>query len=116
MSASTTRLVWSSDRGSICAVCGRPVAECRCVEGEQEAVPERIVARLRLETAGRHGKQVTVITGLPRNRELLRDLATELKRACGSGGTATADGVELQGDRRERVRTVLAGKGWVVKG
>lgn len=35
---------------------------------------------------------------------------------CGTGGAAVDGGVELQGDVRERVRTLLAKKGFVVKG
>jgi translation initiation factor 1 len=79
-------------------------------------VPDRIVARLRIEKAGRRGKTVTVVEGLPRNREFLRTLATELKRACGSGGTVDEDRVEIQGEHRERLRELLRAKGWVVKG
>ena len=41
---------------------------------------------------------------------------TDLKKACGTGGTVTDDGVELQGDLRDRVRDVLVGKGFGVKG
>lgn len=57
-----------------------------------------------------------MVFGLPRNREFLRALATELKKSCGSGGTATDDGVEIQGDRRPKVRELLVAKGWIVKG
>jgi len=39
-----------------------------------------------------------------------------LKRACGTGGTVVDDTVELQGDVRERVRPLLAKKGWTIKG
>lgn len=79
-------------------------------------MPDRIVARLRIEKAGRRGKTVTVVEGLPRNREFLRTLAAELKRACGSGGTVDEDRVEIQGEHRERLRELLRAKGWVVKG
>jgi translation initiation factor 1 len=46
----------------------------------------------------------------------LKDLAADLKKACGTGGTATDEGVELQGDLRERVRPLLVAKGFQVKG
>ena len=69
-----------------------------------------------MEKAGRGGKTVTVVYGLPRNAALLKELTQELKRACGTGGTATEDGVELQGELRERVREVLRKKGYAVKG
>ena len=69
-----------------------------------------------MERAGRGGKTVTVVFGLPNNAAFLKELSQELKRACGTGGTATDDGVELQGDLRERVRAYLLGKGFLVKG
>ena len=59
---------------------------------------------------------MTVVYGLPRNDAFLKDLAKELKRACGTGGTATDEGVELQGDIRDRVRDLLVKKGFQVKG
>ena len=79
-------------------------------------MPARVVAKLRLEKKGRGGKTVTVVYDLPRNAAFLRDLSQELKRLCGTGGSAQDDAVELQGDLRERVREVLQKKGFVVKG
>jgi translation initiation factor 1 len=69
-----------------------------------------------MEKKGRGGKTVTVVYGLPRNAEFLRTLTQELKRACGTGGTVIEDGVELQGELRDRVREVLQKKGYTVKG
>jgi translation initiation factor 1 len=69
-----------------------------------------------MEKKGRGGKTVTVVDGLPDNAAFLKELAQELKRACGTGG-APGDGVvELQGDLRDRVRELLQKKGFVVKG
>ena len=79
-------------------------------------MPARIVAKLRLEKSGRGGKTVTVVYDLPRNQAFLRDVAGELKRACGTGGTVVDDTLELQGDVRDRVRALLAKKGWKIKG
>ncbi len=110
------RLVYSTDSGTVCARCGWPKAGCRCAANLEQPVPERIVARLRLEKSGRGGKSVTVVDGLPKNRDFLRELATELKRACGTGGTAGDGCVEIQGDRREVLRPLLAARGFTVKG
>ena len=71
---------------------------------------------LRLEKKGRAGKSVTVVAGLPKNAAFLGALAAELKRSCGSGGTAAEEAVEIQGDQRERLRPLLAAKGWLVRG
>jgi translation initiation factor 1 len=110
------RTVYSTGGGRVCPRCGWPVNDCRCSSKLEEAVPARIVARLRIERAGRRGKTVTVVEGLPRNAAFLQALAAELKRACGSGGTALEDRVELQGDHLETLRALLAARGWTVKG
>ena len=79
-------------------------------------MPPKIACVLRLEKKGRGGKSVTVVAGLPRNSAFLTALAAELKRACGTGGTAADGAVEIQGDQRERLRPLLAAKGWGVRG
>ena len=110
------RLVFATGVGRVCATCGWPQAECRCSIVEDEKVPPRPVAKLRLETKGRGGKSVTVVDGLPRNGEFVGELAHALKKALGTGGTALVSSIELQGDRRERLREILAARGFVVKG
>jgi translation initiation factor 1 len=112
------RMVYSTGAGKVCPGCGWPERDCKCSSriGRDEPVPDRIVAKLRMEKAGRGGKTVTVVYGLPRNTDFLKGLTHELKRVCGTGGTATEDGVELQGDLRDRVRAVLQKKGYTVKG
>jgi len=112
----TGRAVYSTEKGRLCPTCGWPLAICRCGERRDEAVPDAIVAKLRIEKSGRGGKEVTVIDGLPKNAAFLAELARELKKACATGGT-TGDGrIELQGDRRERAAALLRARGMRVKG
>ena len=110
------RTVFSTELGRVCPRCGWPEKNCRCSSKADQPVPDRIIARLRIEKAGRRGKTVTVVESLPYNSAFLKDLAAELKRACGSGGKAAEDRVEIQGDHREKLRELLRSKGWVVKG
>jgi translation initiation factor 1 len=110
------RIVYSSAAGKICRGCGQPERGCRCGQAASEPVPARPVAKLRMEKKGRGGKTVTVVFGLPNNAAFLKELTQELKRACGTGGTATDEGVELQGDLRDRVRDLLLARGYLVKG
>ena len=113
------RTVYSTGAGRICAGCGWPADGCTCSSRRRHAdepVPARPVAKLRMEKKGRGGKTVTVVDGLPRNTAFVKDLTSELKRVCGTGGTAGDGAVELQGDLRDRVREVLQKKGFVVKG
>jgi translation initiation factor 1 len=111
------RLVYSTDIGSVCPGCGWPMRDCKCSQpADDEPIPSRIVAKLRLEKKGRGGKTVTVVAGLPQNAAFLKDLCQDLKRACGTGGTVVDCGIELQGDLRDRVRESLLKKGFAVKG
>jgi translation initiation factor 1 len=112
------RTVYSTGAGRMCPGCGWPQQDCKCSStiGRDEPIPARIVAKLRVEKKGRGGKTVTVVYGLPRNAAFLKDLTQELKRACGTGGAPVEDGVELQGDLRDRVREFLQKKGYAVKG
>ena len=116
MATSSGRLVYSTDRGRTCPKCGWPEKECRCSSRFDEAVPSKVVAHLRIEKAGRGGKTVTVVDSLPRNAVFLKQLLGELKRACGAGGTAGETSLEIQGDHRDSLRTLLQKKGWTVKG
>lgn len=112
------RVVYSTSGGRSCPKCGWPASDCRCaatLERGREAVPERPEAKIRLENRA-SGKHVTVISGLPANREFLDALCRDLKKACGTGGTAGEDSIELQGDQRERLRELLAKRGMKVKG
>ena len=94
------------------------MGDCKCSNKRvtEEKVPGRVIAKLRLEKKGRGGKTVTVVYDLPDNTGFLKDLAQELKRACGTGGAVAENTIELQGDLRERVREYLGKKGFVVKG
>ena len=77
----------------MCPKCGWPENDRKCSSSSARdvSVPDRVVAKLRLEKAGRGGKTVTVVYDLPRNAQFLKDLCGELKRACGTGGTSTED-------------------------
>ncbi len=101
----------------MCPGCGRSARDCSCTtRTPDEPVPIRVVARLRIEKAGRGGKTVSLVYGLPRNAAFLKELCQELKRACGTGGTIHDDAIELQGDLLERIRALLLQRGFSVKG
>jgi translation initiation factor 1 len=71
--------------------------------------------RVGRETQGRAGRGVTVVTGLGLAPAELAELARELKQRCGSGGTARAGRIEIQGDHRDRVVAELARRGIAAK-
>ena len=116
VSERNARPAYETLRGRLCPKCGWPADGCRCSSRPAQPVPARITCVLRLEKKGRGGKSVTVVAGLPKNAAFLGALAAELKRSCGSGGTAAEEAVEIQGDQRERLRPLLTAKGWLVRG
>jgi translation initiation factor 1 len=109
-------VVYSTGAGRVCPKCGWPADRCRCSSRFDEAVPDRVTARLRLESKGRGGKSVTVVDGLPRNAAFVEELLRGLKRSLGAGGTARDGALELQGDRRDALRPLLLARGFTVKG
>ncbi len=71
--------------------------------------------RVGRETQGRKGKGVTVISGLPLSPDALDQLATQLKKRCGSGGTVREGLIEIQGDHRDVLVAELNRLGWAAK-
>lgn len=74
---------------------------------------DRQKARVALEKRAR-GKEVTVVSGFVLSEEDRAGLARKLRKACGAGGTDSAGTMEVQGDHRERVKTLLSARGWTV--
>ncbi len=101
-------MVYSTETGRTCPVCGRPVDACTCRK-RSAASPGDGVVRVSRETKGRKGKGVTVVTGAdPKD---LAVLGRRLKQVCGSGGTVKDGRIEIQGDHRERVLQELEKQG-----
>jgi translation initiation factor 1 len=91
----------------ICTVCGLPKDLCVC--GEMEKESQRIRIRLELR---KWGKATTVIDGLDSKRMRLDKLAAILKSKCACGGTAKDQKILLQGDHRDKARSLLIGLGF----
>ena len=116
---SNGRIVYSTGAGRLCPECARPLAECRCKRSrpaQPVATPSRDgVVRVGRETKGRKGQGVTVITGVPLAGAALEELATRLKKRCGSGGTVHDGVIEIQGDHRDALLVELDKLGYTVK-
>jgi translation initiation factor 1 len=107
--------VYSSEHGRMCPHCGLPAKRCVCranPRGTREPAPSDGVVRVRREKKGRGGKVVTTIRGIPLPAAELRDLAKELRRHCGSGGTVKQGVVEIQGDHLESLLALLGERGY----
>ena len=58
---------------------------------------------------------MTTVSGVPLGGEALRNLAKDLKRRCGTGGTIKDGGIEIQGDHRETIVAELSRRGFTAK-
>lgn len=71
--------------------------------------------RVWLDRKQRAGKSVTLIKGYVGSDEDLKELATNLKRKCGVGGSAKDGEIIIQGDFRDRVVALLTDMGYKAK-
>jgi translation initiation factor 1 len=97
--------VWSSDDGDLRKARDPHLKAAREAGGK---------VKVRRETTGRRGKEVTTISGVPLADAELRALAGRLKKRCGVGGSAKDGVIELQGDHRTAVVELLRADGYVV--
>lgn len=71
--------------------------------------------RVWLDTQGRKGKMVTMVSGLMHNPDTMEDIARVLKQYCGAGGTVKDRVIEIQGDQRNKVRDKLREMNYIVE-
>ncbi|MBE6315609.1 MAG: translation initiation factor [Bacteroidales bacterium] len=89
-------------------------------EGEQtandkgDALQQQGARRLSivLERKGRGGKQATIVTGFVADDEAVKQVASQLKRKLGVGGSARGGEILIQGDFRQRVAEELRALGF----
>jgi len=110
------RLVYSTASGRACPECGRPIDACQCQKKRKQTTARSDgIVRIRQEKKGRRGKTVTTISGIPLDAELLKQLASQLKRKCGTGGSVKDGVIEIQGDHRAGLKAELEKLGYTVK-
>lgn len=92
--------------------------ECGRIK-EEKTQPERPkgdgIVRIQRQTKGRKGKGVCVVTGLDVEDTQLKLIAAELKKVCGCVGSVKDGAIEIQGDKRDVIKTALEKKGYTVK-
>jgi len=110
----TGGLVYSTDGGARCPGCQRPLGECVCRDRSRSRTGDGSVVVSR-ETKGRKGGGVTLVRGLPLSDADLAKLASSLKAKLGVGGAVKDGVIELQGDQRAKVQSLLQAEGYTVK-
>ena len=116
-----SQLVYSSDSGEI-KQGGKQGKKGKQQQQKQQQQKQKQnptrndgIARLRRDTKRRGGKTVTTIDGLPLDAGALKELGTELKRLCGTGGSVKDGVIEIQGDHRDKLAAELEKRGFKAK-
>lgn len=104
MTDSNIRLVYSTESGRI----DEPKAKVERPKGDG-------IVRIQRQTSGRKGKGVCLISGIDLDDAELTKLAAELKKKCGCGGAVKDGIIEIQGDKRDLIKSLLEAKGMKVK-
>ncbi|HFV9220422.1 stress response translation initiation inhibitor YciH [Enterobacter roggenkampii] len=104
MTDSNSRLVYSTESGRI----DEPKAKVERPRGDG-------IVRIQRQTSGRKGKGVCLISGIDLDDAELTKLAAELKKKCGCGGAVKDGIIEIQGDKRDLIKSLLEAKGMKVK-
>ena len=114
MPPSDSNLVYTTSAGRVCPVCEKSKNLCVCdIKSSPRLKGERI--HISRDKKGRRGKTVTIISGISLDENGLRDLASELKRKCGTGGSVKNGDILIQGDRIELSIQFLKEKGYSAK-
>jgi translation initiation factor 1 len=98
-----SRVVYSTVEGDLRKARDRGLGERR-VDGGR--------VKVRREVAGRRGKAVTTVSGVPLDDVGLKVLAGKLKKRCGVGGSVKDGVIEIQGDHRDVVVQMLEAEGY----
>lgn len=108
-------VAWKSPFASLRDVALPPARE----KVAQPVAPPSVQAKTRgrvdiiRQTAHRGGKTVTVVTGFVGIGQAEKEqLAKEMQKACGVGGTVKDGRIEIQGDRRDDVARILTKAGF----
>ncbi len=98
----SSRLVYSTETGRIKTPAKDPV-----IQDDGDGI-------VRLFRESRKGNGVTLIKGLPATMDL-KSLAKELKKKLGVGGSIKEGVIEIQTDKREKIKELFEKQGFKVK-
>lgn len=97
---------------------GVPVSEETTSDAAPQGAPKPTAATkgparavVRMERAGRAGKEATVVEQLGLPQAELETWLKTLKGALGCGGSIEGEGLVLQGDHRKRLPAILTARG-----
>lgn len=80
-----------------------------------EQIGKKEVIHVVIEKKGRKGKTATIAEGFMCDDDELQEIASELKRKLGVGGSARGGEILIQGECRERLSGLLRSLGYKVR-
>lgn len=73
-----------------------------------------MVLNIHEERNPRTGNQVTVVSNIKHNPQVIEKLAKKLKSSCGAGGHVEGKSITIQGSHTDRVKNILQKEGFDV--
>lgn len=73
-----------------------------------------MVLKVYEERNPRTGNQMTVISNIKHNPQVIEKLATKLKSSCGAGGHIEGKTITIQGSHTDKVKKILQKEGFDV--
>ncbi len=84
-------------------------------ELDKTIAPNKQTLYVTLDKKGRKGKSATIITGFEISDNKIDELAAELKKKCGVGGSSRGGEILIQGDFVAKIIDLLKSDGYKVK-
>lgn len=111
---------WKDALGSLIQEGNLPDGEPDAPETEAAPTDSKTVQKspvhVLIEKKGRAGKTATIVEGFDCPDETLQEVARQLKRRLGVGGSARGGEILIQGNLLAKVKEVLSDMGYKVKG
>ena len=113
MSGARDKLVYATGKGRTCPTAAGALRSAPAERARARKQSDGICACA--ASAGTPRKDGGRRSAACRPEDRLRELAGELKRLCGTGGSAKDGVIEIQGDHRDGLRAELEARGYTVK-
>lgn len=103
-------------KDTLASLTGLPEGEPEETKEPEDVVPsKRETLHVVMEKKGRGGKTATIVEGFQCSDDEVDEIARDLRKRLGTGGSARGGEILIQGDRRTDVTRLLREKGFSVK-